>query len=1119
MSTPGAKMVSRTLEKSKFAMRLVVYVASLLLVSLLLVVSAVGDTVPHRTSDDLYLDPCKAAGFWGDMALSDEEYRATRKMLLNQMTNSKDTTSLLELQVDDPGTHSNMDSIGHYKNREEYKRQLQTDRNYLKKILKEKVATLKTPCEQQNKKQCRLDKGELREEIKRVREKWRRLKMQIRRLKEQDFERKNIMKKFQLADKHSSKSNSTKQTVPVKQKGLNSKYNNWAQKRKSESLKPVSRQRRAATARKDRLWDWGVIPYMIDANFSGSNKALFKLAMRHWENYTCITFKEKEPEDQHYILFTERSCGCCSFVGKRGNGAQAISIGKNCDKFGIVVHELGHVIGFWHEHTRPDRDHHVQIIYKNIMPGQEYNFNKLTAADVNSLGETYDFGSIMHYSRNTFARNTYLDTILPQRKPGTIVRPEIGQRIRLSPGDIRQANKLYRCPSCGRTLQESIDKFSHTSKPGTADFCQWRISATHGEKIVLNITHIDMPKSYNCESDYLEVRDGHYIKSPLLGRYCGDQIPDTLTSTGTRMWIEYRTRNGGGQGFSAAYEAMCGGEIVKEEGFLTSPNYPDDYRPQKKCVWRITVGEEFTVALKFQSFEIENHKDCVYDYLEVHDGPTEASPLFGKYCGFKIPEDIKSRGNHLYVKFVSDGSVQKAGFSATFVKEFDECSRDDHGCDHDCVNTLGSYRCSCRIGYELHSDGKRCEDACGGYIDYENGTITSPSFPDLYPPNKNCVWQIVAPDGHQININFTHFDLEGHNQDCEYDSVRVSSGVGGNDLKPLGVFCGSTFPAAVTSEGSSLRIEFNSDNSVQKTGFVATFTTDKDECAVDNGGCQHICRNTVGSYQCACHNGFTLHDDMHGCKEGGCQFEIRAHSGVISSPNYPEYYPSRKDCVWHFTTVPGHRIRLRFRVFELEPHQECTYDHVVVFDGDDSSARSLGKFCGALVPDPVTSSGNRMFMLFFSDASVQRKGFEAEHSTVCGAHLIAAAAAQGLVSHARYGDNNYDNREDCEWKLQAKEGRRVQLKFTAFDLEDEAECGYDVVTVYDGLQDTDPVIGEFCGSEIPDPITSSTEYLLIRFRSDDTINWKGFSATYQLATSSPDYVEGKDIYDLEMDLD
>lgn len=61
---------------------------------------------------------------------------------------------------------------------------------------------------------------------------------------------------------------------------------------------------------------------------------------------------------------------CCSFVGKRGNGPQAISIGKSCDKFGIVVHELGHVIGFWHEHTRPDRDNHVQIVRDHIMAGK-----------------------------------------------------------------------------------------------------------------------------------------------------------------------------------------------------------------------------------------------------------------------------------------------------------------------------------------------------------------------------------------------------------------------------------------------------------------------------------------------------------------------------------------------------------------------------------------------------------------------------------------------------------------------------------------------------------------------------------------------------------------------------
>lgn len=147
---------------------------------------------------------------------------------------------------------------------------------------------------------------------------------------------------------------------------------------------------RAATAKKERIWDFGVIPYEIDGNFSGGHKALFKQAMKHWENFTCIKFVERNPVDHpNYIVFTERPCGCCSFVGKRGQGAQAISIGKNCDKFGIVVHELGHVVGFWHEHTRPDRENHVVINKVNIMPGQEYNFNKLTEEDVNSLGQAY----------------------------------------------------------------------------------------------------------------------------------------------------------------------------------------------------------------------------------------------------------------------------------------------------------------------------------------------------------------------------------------------------------------------------------------------------------------------------------------------------------------------------------------------------------------------------------------------------------------------------------------------------------------------------------------------------------------------------------------------------------
>lgn len=52
----------------------------------------------------------------------------------------------------------------------------------------------------------------------------------------------------------------------------------------------------------------------------------------------------------------------------------------------------------------------------------------------------------MHYAKNTFSKGTYLDTILPMENIGQI-RPEIGQRIRLSEGDIAQTNLLYKCHS------------------------------------------------------------------------------------------------------------------------------------------------------------------------------------------------------------------------------------------------------------------------------------------------------------------------------------------------------------------------------------------------------------------------------------------------------------------------------------------------------------------------------------------------------------------------------------------------------------------------------------------------------------------------------------------------
>ena len=41
--------------------------------------------------------------------------------------------------------------------------------------------------------------------------------------------------------------------------------------------------------------------------------------------------------------------------------------------------------------------------------------------------------------------------------------------------------------------------------------------------------------------------------------------------------------------------------------------------------------------------------------------------------------------------------------------------------------------------------------------------------------------------------------------------------------------------------------------------------SDIDECVKSNGGCQHVCKNSFGSYQCLCHSGYLLGADKHSC--------------------------------------------------------------------------------------------------------------------------------------------------------------------------------------------------------------------------------------------------------------
>lgn len=178
-------------------------------------------------------------------------------------------------------------------------------------------------------------------------------------------------------------------------------------------------------------WTNGLVPYEIRAGFSASDRQEILEAIAHWHAKTNLRFVPRTSQAD-YVFFRPGS-GCSSFVGMRG-GAQPITLAGGCSK-GNVIHEIGHAVGLWHEHTREDRDTYVTVHYGNIQPGAVGNFQKRISDGID-VGR-YDYGSIMHYPRKAFSRNGQ-DTIVPRQAGVTI-----GQRTGLSGGDIATVRWMY----------------------------------------------------------------------------------------------------------------------------------------------------------------------------------------------------------------------------------------------------------------------------------------------------------------------------------------------------------------------------------------------------------------------------------------------------------------------------------------------------------------------------------------------------------------------------------------------------------------------------------------------------------------------------------------------------
>jgi len=170
----------------------------------------------------------------------------------------------------------------------------------------------------------------------------------------------------------------------------------------------------AHLANPEMLWPGGVIEYAFYRTFPSEHRTAMKQAMSLITSRSpCVTFVPATEETINFVVITTGP-NCSSEIGMRGK-KQLLWMNAGCFENGLIipVHELLHVAGFIHEHTRPDRDDYIEINHENIEPEMRPEFKIRPHGDadfgikgsVNAEHSPYDVASVTHYGPTHGSKN------------------------------------------------------------------------------------------------------------------------------------------------------------------------------------------------------------------------------------------------------------------------------------------------------------------------------------------------------------------------------------------------------------------------------------------------------------------------------------------------------------------------------------------------------------------------------------------------------------------------------------------------------------------------------------------------------------------------------------------
>ncbi|TNN72286.1 CUB and sushi domain-containing protein 3 [Liparis tanakae] len=537
----------------------------------------------------------------------------------------------------------------------------------------------------------------------------------------------------------------------------------------------------------------------------------------------------------------------------------------------------------------------------------------------------------------------------------------------------------------------------------------------------------------------------------------GSNVPSPVVSNKNWLRLHFVTDdNHRYRGFSAHYQGVvqftCGEDYVLQGSKTISCQRVAE-------VFAAWSDHRPVIQINFEEFDLE----IAYDTLTIGDGGEVGDPtaILQVLSGSFVPDLIVSMTHQMWLHLQSDESVGSIGFKINYKELFSNCAL--------------------KWGVEVLQVG------CGG----------------------------------QCNITDSAQNMEGRGLQALVQEIdKESCGDPGTPL--YGVREGDSF-----INGGILRFD----------------------CQF---GFELIGERTIS---CQDNNQWSANVPICVCKYSKqmwvpCMSNFTAPLGTVLSPDYPEGYGNNMNCVWLIQSEPGSRIHLAFNDFDLE----APYDSLTVKDGEVNDAGVIGRFSGAESPSHLTSNTNTLRLEFQADHSMSGRGFNITYSTfghnecpdpgipinarrfgdsfqlgssisvVCEDGFIKTQGTETITCQLEKGKvmwsgpipkceapcgghysaptgvilspgwpGYYKDSLSCEWVIESEPGRSIKIIFDRF----QTELGYDFLEIHDGPNLLSPLVGSLNGTQVPQFLFSSSNFLYLLFTTDNSRSNAGFKILYE----------------------